>query len=87
MNLAQVAPMSLRTVADPLASPLTWKRIPSVPEAPVTVNGCPVVNDRLLDAPALAIRLQESLTLSDAEWSDLKPPGMQRMRLHMSHHV
>ena len=80
-------PLTLRTIADPPASPLTWKRVETTPETPVSVNGAPIVKDRQLHSESLAKHLNSSLTMTHEEWMLLKPATLLKGRLRLSHYV
>ena len=79
--------ITLKTVLDPPASPLTWKISRHAPEAPATLNNTWLVAERCIVAPDLVARLQKDPTLSPDEWLCLKPAMLSGVTLRMSHHL
>ena len=87
IKLAEAVPLTLKTKLDPAASPLKWRKVDRAPGAAVVVGGLPMFSDRALECPALRAKLRESLTITEAEWNELRPPELLKGRLRMSHHV
>ena len=85
--LDSTVPIILRTVLDPLASPLKWRISPTVPMNPAMVGSIPIVADRCLVAPDLLTYLQGNDTLTIEDWIRLKPIGLPASSLRMSHHI
>ena len=87
LYMDSLTPLRLKTIADYSASPLNWQEVSSAPEGPAKLDDIPLITDRCLDAPALAVLLTAKTTITTEEWDQVMPKLDPPLRLHMSHHV